>query len=492
MAEVRIGGNYREGADQRLVDIIQRAADASGLVVELTSGSRPGDKRQHGKDNAVDITLIDPATGQRLPNYQNAATFRTYEQFAQAARQIQRAEYPELDRAFRWGGYFSGPKGKYGAMDLMHFDLAGERLGMAGGSWDKGLTGAQRKLLPGAVSVGFNDHPVPQMNIPSVGTELSTAFAPTPATKSPALEAITSATGGKVAPTAGIPSQYDSFRTPQQVAELYQGILPRAPSNPLAESLVGGATEGIRSPTLFGDVVGVPNAMVPPDDATYSGENRMGIGGLGALLGRSASPAVPNPALHAAGVGGANIAGQVQLPRSVVPEQVRRDMAAINALPPMVFSSPRPTQAQMQAIRAVPDMAPAPATMSPSLTASRAAPVPATMSPGLAASRLPPIPQSMSPSLASSRLELPSIFNMTAPIPASVASMQLARASQPQQQARAASPAGQQQLFQAGPYTYAKTPQGYVKVGGSSTSGGSPFWQTEGNSFGGGSGGSLV
>ena len=61
---------------------------------------------------------------------------------------MQMEKYPDLAQNFRWGGYFSGGKGKYGAMDLMHFDLGGsDTLGMAGGSWDKGLNDRQAALF---------------------------------------------------------------------------------------------------------------------------------------------------------------------------------------------------------------------------------------------------------------------------------------------------------------------------------------------------------
>lgn len=185
MADIVRAGQYRDGADKKLVDILEKAAGMSGYRVEFKSGLRPGDKREHGKGNALDITLIDASTGKRLPDYQSAETFRIYEQFAQNARGIQRSEYPELDNKFRWGGYFSGPPGKYGALDLMHFDVAGDRIPMGGGSWAKGLTPQQRALFPGAVSIGFNDHPVPPGSVPQVATQNSNSAVPTPASVSP-------------------------------------------------------------------------------------------------------------------------------------------------------------------------------------------------------------------------------------------------------------------------------------------------------------------
>ncbi|OCC01718.1 hypothetical protein BA190_27540 [Labrys sp. WJW] len=148
-------GNYRSGVNAQLTDILRTAAERSGLQVQAISGLRPGDPRFHGQGLATDVSIIDPATGRALPNYQNGAAFRQYESFAQVARQVQMERYPELSDQFRWGGYFSGGKGKYGAADLMHFDLGGRRVGMGGGSWANGLTPAQRALFPDATSIGM-------------------------------------------------------------------------------------------------------------------------------------------------------------------------------------------------------------------------------------------------------------------------------------------------------------------------------------------------
>ncbi len=147
-------GNYRKGVDPRLTDILNSAAQQfPGFKVDAISGLRPGDPRFHGKGLATDIQLTDLISGKRLGNYQDAASFGTYERFAQTARQIQMQRYPELADKFRWGGYFSGAKGKYGALDTMHFDLGGA--GMGGGSWERGLTSAQAALWPGIKSQGM-------------------------------------------------------------------------------------------------------------------------------------------------------------------------------------------------------------------------------------------------------------------------------------------------------------------------------------------------
>jgi tape measure domain-containing protein len=151
-------GKYRTGVDPRLTDVLQAAAAKSGYGVEAFSGFRPGDTRYHGKGMATDIRLIDPNTGKAIPNYQNASSFRTYEKFAQDAYTSAENMYPGMENDLRWGGYFSGPKGKYGAMDQMHFDLGGGQTGMAGGSWQGGLSRRQRQLFPGAESVGLGEH----------------------------------------------------------------------------------------------------------------------------------------------------------------------------------------------------------------------------------------------------------------------------------------------------------------------------------------------
>lgn len=141
--------------DPRLYQIMAVAASQSPYEVRFDSGYREGDKRQHGKHRALDVELWDKRTGKKLADYQDPAHFREYEQFAQTARAVQQQLYPELNQAFRWGGYFSGKK-NYGALDLMHFDIGGGKgLGMLGGSWEGGLSDNQRRLWKGIVSEGM-------------------------------------------------------------------------------------------------------------------------------------------------------------------------------------------------------------------------------------------------------------------------------------------------------------------------------------------------
>ncbi|MBZ5757949.1 hypothetical protein LAV84_05050 [Rhizobium sp. VS19-DR104.2] len=151
-------GNYKSGVDPRLTDILSTAATKfPGFKVDAMSGLRAGDPRFHGKGLATDISLTDLASGSKLANYQDPSTFGTYEKFAQTARSVQLDKYPELASDFRWGGYFGGGKGKYGAMDQMHFDLGGSKVGMGGGSWDKGLNSGQSALWGGVQSKGMTD-----------------------------------------------------------------------------------------------------------------------------------------------------------------------------------------------------------------------------------------------------------------------------------------------------------------------------------------------
>jgi len=133
-------------ANEALVDIMQKAAAESNYNVQMFSGYRPGDRRQHGRGNAVDIALVDPYSGEALANYQSGETFPQYETFAKRAYEIAQRDYPDLADDFRWGGYFGGGKRKYGAVDAMHFDV-NSGMGMAGGSFEEGLTDRQQRVV---------------------------------------------------------------------------------------------------------------------------------------------------------------------------------------------------------------------------------------------------------------------------------------------------------------------------------------------------------
>lgn len=152
---LQLGSGFRTAAggaqlDPRLLDVLQRAAAGFPLKVEAFSGVAPRatGTRNHPTGRAVDINIYGE-DGKPLPNVRNAASFRTYEKFAQSARQIQQELYPELNDAFRWGGYFRGGT----PFDQMHFDVSGG--GMAYGGWDTGLTESGRRALTGAESIGM-------------------------------------------------------------------------------------------------------------------------------------------------------------------------------------------------------------------------------------------------------------------------------------------------------------------------------------------------
>ena len=142
MGTFSIGGNgTAEGLDPVLLQIIQAGAASSPYNVELFSSVREeddGSRHQHG--NAVDIVLIDPATGEAIPNYNGGgAAFGAYEGFARIARQQQMRIAPDRAGNFRWGGYF-----RQGGTDSMHFDFHPTG-SMAYGSWDGGLNEAGQR-----------------------------------------------------------------------------------------------------------------------------------------------------------------------------------------------------------------------------------------------------------------------------------------------------------------------------------------------------------
>lgn len=134
-----------KGISPALLRALQDTAIRNGYNVEVFSGFRPGDKRLHGKQLAVDVRMLD-ANGKALPNYQDPKYFPQYQRYAHQVYDSIAKSNPEMAARLRWGGYFSGPKGKYGALDLMHFDLGWNRIGMGGGSWANGLTQQQAKI----------------------------------------------------------------------------------------------------------------------------------------------------------------------------------------------------------------------------------------------------------------------------------------------------------------------------------------------------------
>lgn len=106
--------------DPRLTQIIDAAAARSPYDVQIFSGIRSGAKggSRHNTGNAIDIALIDPATGQVIPNYKSSTGFPIYAEFARVAREEQMRIAPDMADEFRWGGGFSDKD-----FDLMHFDF---------------------------------------------------------------------------------------------------------------------------------------------------------------------------------------------------------------------------------------------------------------------------------------------------------------------------------------------------------------------------------
>lgn len=106
--------------DPRLVQIIAAAAERSPYQVQIFSGKRAGSQggSRHNSGNALDIALIDPTTGQVVPNYKSSTGFPIYAEFAKIAREEQMRLAPDMADQFRWGGGFSDK-----SFDLMHFDF---------------------------------------------------------------------------------------------------------------------------------------------------------------------------------------------------------------------------------------------------------------------------------------------------------------------------------------------------------------------------------
>lgn len=152
MGTFTIAGNAKnrgiDNVNSDLRKILEATAASSPYNVTVFSGLRYGSARgsRHNTGNAVDIVLTDPTTGREIPNSKSSVGFPIYEAFAKKAREYQVANYPSLNNSFRWGGYFSGGKGVYGATDLMHFDIK-PGAAMAGGTWDKGLYPKQAAII---------------------------------------------------------------------------------------------------------------------------------------------------------------------------------------------------------------------------------------------------------------------------------------------------------------------------------------------------------
>ncbi|MCP4386539.1 MAG: hypothetical protein GY798_34870 [Hyphomicrobiales bacterium] len=145
-----------KNVDWRLVEIVREVARTFPYRVAVTpdggANSRESGTRNHPTGRAIDIQIYD-ASGRPLGNFQSAATFHFYEDFAHRARRYQRQRFPELDDTFRFGGYFGGDY----TFDQMHLDISGG--GMSQGSWEKGLSEGGRKRLA-RINGGIQPKPI--------------------------------------------------------------------------------------------------------------------------------------------------------------------------------------------------------------------------------------------------------------------------------------------------------------------------------------------
>lgn len=234
---VRFSGDNR-GADPRLYNLLRESSRylPEGYSVQFKSGLRQGDPRFHGKGMAADIQIVDPS-GKPLANYQDPATFRTYEQYAQATKALRDQQSPDLP--LRWGGYFSGGKGKYGALDVMHFDLSDGPMG--GGSWETGLTPQQLALWPGAESVGMGNA------APALAPAINVAAAPkVPDTVQPIAAAAS-------AGSTDLMSQLAALDVPGALSEIFSPTKSSAKPQLDLTKILGGGSKGAISDVLAED-----------------------------------------------------------------------------------------------------------------------------------------------------------------------------------------------------------------------------------------------
>lgn len=148
------------GVDPDLIEALQRGSTAAlpkGYYARFVSGHRDVNP-QHpdsmhsvsGPARATDIEIVDPE-GKALPNYQDPRFFKPYHDVAKSTLDYLEQKDPEMAKRFSWGGLFSGPPGKYGAMDTMHYSFDEP---MAGGTIREGLNPDQASLFAGYTPAG--------------------------------------------------------------------------------------------------------------------------------------------------------------------------------------------------------------------------------------------------------------------------------------------------------------------------------------------------
>jgi TP901 family phage tail tape measure protein len=144
----------------------EQGGQAKVVIKDLGRGK--GDKGNHSMGAAGDIQLIDK-NGRPIDNYQpGGKDFRAYEKFWQDGMAYAMQMYgPEMEKYFRFGGYFSstGPGAKPG--DVMHGDVSmlyneeRKRLGKkpavmpGGGTLRGGANDTLKALFPTIVSEGI-------------------------------------------------------------------------------------------------------------------------------------------------------------------------------------------------------------------------------------------------------------------------------------------------------------------------------------------------
>lgn len=251
-------GNYvardANRVNPKLRNIMKEAASTydSPYAVEAFSGWRPNKKgskntsRHKGHQaNAIDIRLVDKATGKALPNYQNPKYFREYEKFAQHARRTQMKMHPELADQFRFGGYFGAEtnkkgvpvRNKYGSMDLMHFDMTpGGR--MAAGSWEGGVNKAHRKFW-GVESAGMGKQNLPKH------IQLAAAKPPPPAPVQNGLNTGLAMGGVKPPPAPAIPQITPTIVPPMVAGNFAPPVVPPVVPTPTPTPTPVGGGGGI-------------------------------------------------------------------------------------------------------------------------------------------------------------------------------------------------------------------------------------------------------
>ena len=143
------------GVHPDLIDALQHGVTSalpSGYSARFVSGHREVNPEHpnsmhsvSGPAKATDIEIIDPE-GKALPNYQDPRFFKPYHDVAKSTLDYLEKKDPELAKRFAWGGLFSGPPGKYGAMDTMHYSFDEP---MAGGTIKGGLNPEQEALFKG-------------------------------------------------------------------------------------------------------------------------------------------------------------------------------------------------------------------------------------------------------------------------------------------------------------------------------------------------------